>query len=153
MTHLDEIDVRLLELLASNGRESWKNLAEGVDLSAPSVQDRVRKLERAGLIDGYTTRIDPAAAGLELLAFVFLTGSGPEYHARLAAQVAGLKEIQECHVTSGAFDYLLKIRCRSSAHLMEVLQKLRSDPGLKGTDTTVTLATLKETTELPLSPA
>lgn len=151
MTRLDDTDLRLIELLEANGRESWKNLAEQVGLSAPSVLERVRKLERSGLIRGYAALLDPESAGSPLLAFVFLTGSGPEYHARLSEQIAAMPEVQECHVTSGSFDYVLKIRCSSSRHLMRILQQLRADSGLKATDTTVTLATLKETPAVPVN--
>lgn len=150
MTRLDDTDLHILDALIANGRESWKSVADQVGLSAPSVLERVRKLERSGLIRGYTALLDPEKAGAALLAFVFVTGSGPEYHARLTEQVARMDEVQECHVTSGSFDYLLKIRCASSAHLMQVLQELRSDSGLKATDTTVTLTTLKETAAVPV---
>ena len=150
MASPDAIDTRILQILGSNGRESWKNIAAEVGLSAPSVLERVRKLERMGLIRRYTVVVDPAEAGCGLLAFVSLRGSGPEYHARLTAQVEAMPEIQECHVTAGDYDYLLKVRCASPEHLTRILQRLRSDDGAKGTYTTMTLATIKETVEVPL---
>lgn len=151
MSRLDDIDRIILERLGRDGRASWKNLADEVGLSAPSVMERVRKLERGGVLRGYAALLDPDELGLELLAFVFLTGSGPEYYRRLEEQVSAMPEIQECHVTSGSYDYLLKIRCSSSGHLMDVLQRLRADEGVRNTETTVTLATLKETMALPLA--
>jgi len=153
MVRLDEIDLQILDLLAQRGRESWKSLADEVGLSAPSVMERARKLERAGVIRGYSVRLDPEALGLDLLAFVFLVGSGREYHLRLSEQIQTLPEVLECHATSGAYDYLLKVRCTSTRHLMRVLQTLRADPGLKSTDTTVTLASMKESVALPLTSA
>jgi Lrp/AsnC family leucine-responsive transcriptional regulator len=150
---LDELDRKILELLAANGRESWKGIADRVGLSAPSVMERVRKLERAKLGRGYTVVLDPAEAGLAVLAFVSIVGSGPRYHQLIEQQVRDMPEVQECHVTSGTFDYLLKIRCASSQQLMDVLQKLRAEDGVQRTETTVTLATLKETSGLTLPPA
>lgn len=152
MPSLDDTDVRILEILAENGRASWKAVAEDVGLSAPSVLERVRKLERGGFVRGYTVLLDPVAVGLELLAFVSVVGGGPKFHANLQAQLVEFPEILECHVTDGAYDYLLKLRCRSSGHLMDALQRLRSISGVESTHTTVTLATLKETSTLSLRP-
>ena len=59
MTHLDDIDLQILELLTADGRESWKGIADRVGLSAPSVLERVRKLETSGLVRGYTALLDP----------------------------------------------------------------------------------------------
>lgn len=149
MTQLDDIDLKILEILSANARESWKTIADRVGLSAPSVQERVKKLERAELIRGFAVVLDPVAAGLDFLAFVSIVGNGPKYHAFIKQQVQDMQEVQECHVTSGSFDYLLKIRCESSKRLMEVLQLIRADSGVQSTHTTVTLATLKETSALP----
>jgi Lrp/AsnC family leucine-responsive transcriptional regulator len=151
VTELDDIDLEILRLLQDNGRESWKRLAEQVGLSAPAVMERARKLEQAGFILGYGAIIDPVSAGLSVLAFVAIEGKGPKSHTRLAKKIEDLDEIQECHVTSGQYDYLLKVRCRSSAHLMSVLTSLRANDDALRTHTTVTLATLKESSRVALT--
>lgn len=86
---LDSIDRQILDELQNNGRISYRDLGEQVGLSAPAVTERVRRLERAGVITGYTATIDPAALGSPILAIIRIHSAGskaPEIdHARSVA--------------------------------------------------------------------
>ncbi|NOZ87976.1 MAG: Lrp/AsnC family transcriptional regulator [Deltaproteobacteria bacterium] len=108
---LDEIDVRLLELLQDNGRMTSTRLAKNVGLSAPSVLDRIRKLEDRGVIEGYAALLNPAKVGRSLVAFVLVSltfhreGSMGEFK----EAVRNSPQVLECYHVSGEGDFLLKV--------------------------------------------
>ena len=120
---LDEIDWNLLSELQSDGRLSYNELARRVHLSAPSVAERVRRLERAGVITGYTARVDPAAAGQPLLAFIQL-------RCRLGScllkttKSEDFPELVEIHKLSGEHCTMIKARATSLAHLEGLFERL-----------------------------
>lgn len=148
---LDDLDLRILTALQSEGRSTWARLAERVGLSAPAVTERVRKLEDRGLITGYRADISADALGLPTLGFVAVSLRDPGEHEALLEEAAGIAEIQECHVVAGDYDVLLKVRCASPEALAELLRhRVRNLPGVGATRTTVVLQTVKETGALPL---
>ena len=150
---LDAIDRRILTILYGDARTTWTKVAEEVGLSGPSTVDRVRKLERLGVIRGYEVRADPLTLGCSLLAFVSVAISDPACHDDVLRWAADTTEVQECHVVAGGFDYLLKVRCRDTTHLENlILHGLRATPGVVRTHSTIVMATKKETSALPLPP-
>lgn len=147
----DRMDQRALHLLMRRGRASWAQVAEHLGLSAPAAAERVRRLEKEGVIQGYAALIRPESVGLLMSAFVMVTLERPRYRARFLRYVDRLPEVAECHHIAGEDDYLLKVRCRNPAHLDEVInQKIKSVPGVARTRTTIVLRTTKESVELPL---
>jgi len=120
---LDDTDWQLLGELQADGRLSFKELARRVHLSPPAVAERVRRLEQAGIITGYTAQVDPARAGQPLLAFIELrcrlgncllrTTSSEDY-----------PELVEIHKLSGEHCTLLKARAASLAHLEGLIERL-----------------------------
>lgn len=121
--NLDDLDWRLLEELQADARLSFNELARRVHLSPPAVAERVRRLERAGVITGYAARVDPARAGQPLLAFIQL---------RCALSRCLLKtttaedypELVEIHKLSGEHCTMLKARTTSLAHLEGLIERL-----------------------------
>lgn len=149
---LDQKDQALLRLLADHGRMSWADLGREVDLSPPAVAERVRKLEEAGVIEGYAARLDPGTLGLGVLAFVWVSVDAPDAHEALLRWADERTSVQECHSLAGRHDYLLKIRCHGTADLERLVRRnLRSVPGVSTTETHVVTSTSKETTRLPTS--
>ena len=150
-TRLDVLDRKILSRLMEDGRVTWAQLASEVGLSAPAVTERVRKLERLGVIDGYSARVNPEAVGYGLLAFVAVGLSDPDHHAEMLRQAEATPEIQEYHIVAGDYDYLLKIRCTDSKHLERLLrEKVRSVAGVARTQSTIVMLTSKETCAVPL---
>lgn len=149
---LDTIDYALLRLLVSDGRATWSRLASEVELTPPAATERVRKLERSGVIEGYSARIDPGAVGMSLLAFVSATASRPEQLSDVVEWAERQPEVQEMHIVAGSFDYVFKVRCKDSRHLDDFLRdELRPLPGIANTYTTITLRSCKESTSLPVA--
>ncbi len=101
-------------------------LASQVGLSATACTERVRRLERDGVISGYHARIDPARLGRKLLVFVELKMStkSDDVFERVKRQIAHVPEVLECHLVSGDFDYLVKLRLREMSEYRHLLGKI-----------------------------
>ncbi len=109
---LDRIDRKILATLQDNGRISNVELARAVNLSPTPCLERVRRLEGAGYVEGYSARLSAEKLGMGLTVFVQLTldRTKPDVFDRFREAVAEIPEITECHMVAGGFDYLIKIR-------------------------------------------
>jgi Lrp/AsnC family leucine-responsive transcriptional regulator len=133
------------------GRATWSELSGILGLSSPSTADRVRRLEETGVIKHYTAVVEPNLVGCGLMSFISVTLEHPKYRASFLDCVIKLPEIQECHHVTGDYDYLLKVRCASTAALETIISdRLKSVAGVARTTTIVALSTVKETMELPI---
>lgn len=141
---LDRIDRRILAILAEDGRRSYEKIAAEVGLSGPSVFERIRKLEARGVIRGFTVQIDPAAIGLEMLAFTWLTQAPGTIATDLTADFAQIPEIEECHHIAGEADYILKIRARDPRDLERVLRRIQTVRHVFTTETSVVFSSAFE---------
>lgn len=144
---VDAVDQVLLARLQDNGRTSHAALAREVGLSAPSVQERVRRLEAAGIIRGYRAVVDAAALGEGLLVVVAvsLDHHGEERVSAFRAAIERLDEVVECLYLTGTSDFLLKVRVRDVAHYQRWLMTgLSSVPGVDRVQSSVVLATFKD---------
>ena len=149
--NLDELDRKLLTTLMTSGRVKWTALADEFGVSAPAIADRVRRLEREGVITGYAAQLNPEAAGFNITAFVTVTLARPQHREAFLAYVQATGAIQSCHHIVGAGDYLLKLRCLSTAELERLLSdELKGIEGVVKTQTTISLRTVKETTVFPI---
>jgi Lrp/AsnC family leucine-responsive transcriptional regulator len=148
MPELDRIDRKILDLLQRQGRVSMTELAEHIGLSASPCAERVKRMERDGVITGYHARIDPPALGAKLLVFVEITlnqKSGPVFE-QFRREVLRIPEVQECHLVSGDFDYLIKARIHEMAEYRKLLgDMLLSLPGAAQSKSYVVMEEIKET--------
>ena len=126
---LDRIDRRILANLQAEGRLTNQALADRVALSPSACLARVRRLERAGIIQGYHARLDPFQVdiGMVLFAEITLSAHGSEAQARFDAAIAALPQIVEASHVSGAYDYLLKVVVRDLAEWTLIGEQLTSD--------------------------
>lgn len=148
MKELDEIDIKLLEILQKNGRTRRNDLAEQVGLSLPSVSERLRKLEENGVITGYYAKVDPKIMGKDITAFIIVSVESSKYYSQLIDHAAAADEILECHAITGQGSHILKVRTENTSTLEKLLAKIQSWPGVTGTFTSVVLSTAKETTRI-----
>jgi Transcriptional regulators len=123
MNELDRLDKKILDRLQKNGRISIAELAEHVGLSASACAERVRRLERDRVITGYYARIKPEAVGKTLLVFVEikLSAKSGDVFEKVKTELLLIPEVMECHLVSGAFDYLVKFRLRGMAEYRHLL--------------------------------
>ena len=150
---LDDLDRRLLALLQRDGRTTSVELARRLGLSPPGLQRRMRRLEAAGVIRGYTALVDRAAVGLDLLCFVEvkLAHHRPDCVARFRDEVQAIPEVLECHYLTGESDYLIKIVVPNHKALETVLfEGLMRIDGVDRIHTSIVVNEVKASTALPL---
>ena len=137
---LDEIDTLLVHELVDDGRATLSTLAQRAGLSVSAVQTRVRRLESRGVIRGYGARIDPAALGDELSAFVAITPFDPAGPDDAPERLAGIPEIRACHSGAGDESFVLLVRVASPRALEQLLQRIRATANVR-TRSTIILQT------------
>ena len=153
-TPLDRIDLRILDALQRDGRQSNLKLAEQVALSPTAVLARVQRLTKAGYIEGYAAQLNPAKLGRGLVVFVevLLDRTTPHVFDAFKAAVQVHEDILECHMVAGGFDYLLKTRVADMAAYRSFAgQVLWQLPGVRETRTYAVMEEVKSTTVLPLT--
>ncbi len=137
--------------LQENGRISNAEIARALAVAPSAVLERIRKLEQKGVIRGYSARVDPDLLGYGLLAFVFVQADDRLSEEPTAARLAALPGVQEVHHVAGEDCYLVKVRCRSTSALGQLLRGgFDAIPSVRKTRSTIVLETTKETLELPL---
>ena len=148
---LDSTDLRILALVQRDGRLAQAEIAKRVGLSTAAVNERLKKLEKAGVIRRYAALVDPAAVGAALMAFVEVFIEHPRHEAAFIESMLGLDEVQECHYVTGEFSLLLKVRVRDVEALQELLlRRLNLLEGVRQTRTLIVLSTLKEECLVPI---
>lgn len=148
---MDELDKKILLHIQHFGRSSYAEIGGAVGLSVSAVNERLKKLEKQGVIAGWTARIDPLAAGNGVLAFVYVLIERPEHEAAFMALVRDEPAIQECHHVASDWSYLLKVRAPSLLALEElVARKIKGLPGIPRSQTVIVMSTAKETAAVPV---
>lgn len=153
MHKLDQIDLDILAALQADGRITNVALARQVGLSATPCLERVKSLESAGLIKGYSARLDAPALGLGLTVFVQITleRTSQQTFADFQAAVREIPDIQECHMVAGGYDYLMKVRVPDMAayrHFLGVV--LSGVPGIRETHSYPVMEEVKDSSFLAL---
>lgn len=147
---MDDIDLRLVELLRANARLSYAELARQVGLSAPAVHDRVGKLETGGVIRGYRADAEPEAIGLGVTALIgIVQDSGGDTDDVLEA-LRGMPEIESCYFMAGVESFLLKVRVATVHDLEGLIVRLNRTAGVASTRTAIALSTKWEDRPQPL---
>lgn len=136
---IDEIDLRILRALRDDARISWRDLGEIVHLAPTSVADRVRRMERDGVIEGYTVRVDPEALGRTVRAVVDVSlGAGDQVDA-FEARLAQRDEVAFAAYVTGTADYSIVVECEGADGLDAFVRWLRADAGVARTETKLLL--------------
>ncbi|HZQ09275.1 MAG TPA: Lrp/AsnC family transcriptional regulator [Anaerolineae bacterium] len=147
----DKIDTKILDIIQKNAHLSNAAIAERVGLTKTAVFERIRKMEAAGIICGYETRLNPKKVERGLVAFVFVRTDEPFASQRTGRALTRIPEVLEVHNIAGEDCYLVKVRVRDTDALGTLLrEKFSKIKSIRSTRTTIALDTLKETTYLPL---
>ncbi len=152
-SELDAIDLRILDILQQEGRLTMTELGERIGLSTSPCSQRVKRLERQGVITGYHARIDPAAAGRTLLVFVEITlaEKSEQIFKKVREELALMPEVMECHLVSGSFDYLVKARLGGMPEYRQLLgSMLKRIPVAAQSNSYVVMEEVKESVVVPL---
>ncbi|MGB0894093.1 MAG: leucine-responsive transcriptional regulator Lrp [Parashewanella sp.] len=150
---LDRIDRNILNELQLDGRISNVELSKRVGLSPTPCLERVKRLEKQGYINGYTALVNPHLLGASLLVFVEITlnRDTPDVFDNFNRAVQTLDDIQECHLVSGDFDYLLKARVADMSAYRQLLgETLLKLPSVSDTRTYVVMEEVKQTNKIAI---
>ncbi|MGH7822301.1 MAG: Lrp/AsnC family transcriptional regulator [Candidatus Binatia bacterium] len=147
---LDEIDFGILSALQKNCRKSLAKIGAEVGLSAPSVMERVKKLEDGGVIRGYHALLDAKELGMDVTAFIGVSIGHPKLIDRFEREIDTVEGVLECHHVTGGYTLLLKAKTRDTSTLEKLISAVRSIEGVERTETMVVLSTHSEHTQLSL---
>ena len=144
---LDQTDLQILKTLQRNSKLTTKELADAVHLTPTPVSERQKRLERQGYIKKYVAVLDPEKLGLGLLVFckVKLKQINHEIADAFTRRIMRIPEVTECYNTSGAYDYLLKVRARDMKQYQEfVLTKLGDIDSVASIESTFVMSEIKQ---------
>ncbi|WP_282093840.1 Lrp/AsnC ligand binding domain-containing protein [Epibacterium ulvae] len=143
---LDRIDRKILTELQQNGRLSVVELANRVNLTNTPCAERVKRLEKSGLITKYKAVVDPEPLGLSHLTIVQISMAATADTSldELNAAVTRIEEVETCMMIAGSFDYMLIVRTRDMGHFREILgEKINKLPGIRQTNSFAVMETVK----------
>lgn len=151
---LDDTDTNLLRLLQRDSNQTVKALAAQLGKSTTPIFERIKKLEKEGIIEGYSARINAKKIGLKQIVFIAISlqGHTRSYLEKFVKEINNFPEVIECHRVSGNFDYLLKLVVADiEAYETFIVTKLTLLPYIGNVQSHITLSTSKETNQLDLS--
>jgi Lrp/AsnC family leucine-responsive transcriptional regulator len=149
-SEFDDIDLHILSLLQENCKLPLAKIGEKVGLSAPSVIDRVKKLEDNGVICGYHAILNSRRLGKDVVAFIGVSISHPKLIGDFERDIVQLEDVLECHHVTGRHTLLLKVKTANTSSLEELISKVRSVEGVERTETMVVLSTYTERTQVAI---
>ena len=148
---IDDIDLRILDMLQRNGKLSQAKIAGAVGLTTPSVNERIKKMERHGMIKGFVALLDHEKMGLPITAYIDVALEHPRFEKSFLDDLERLLAVQECHYLAGDYAYRLKVKAANPAALADFLQqRLLAIRGVQRARTCLSLSSKKESTLLPL---
>ncbi len=151
VVELDASDRGILEGLQDNCKQSLAVLGEKVGLSAPSIVDRIHKLEEAGVIRGCTAQLDARRVGKDVTAFIGVSTDRPAAIRSVAREVCLMDEALDCHHVTGSHTLMLKVKTRSTETLEGLIDRVRGLEGVTRTETMVVLSTHAERSRISFS--
>ncbi len=150
---LDDTDLAILNHLQENGRAQRNTIAELVNLSVPSVSERMKKLEERGLIEGYKAILNSKKFHFDITAFIFVQVDGSENYKNFVKKACAEEEVLECHSITGDGSHFLKVRTKNTGSFESLLSRIQAWEGVSKTRSNLVLSSFKETRLLPVEHA
>ncbi len=148
---IDDLDLKILNILQDDGKVSNAEIARTVGKAPSAVLERVRKLRKCGIIKGYECIVDHKLLGRGLTAFTSIRVEEGVGATEVGQQLAELPEVLEVHYTAGRDSYLVKVRVEDTEALQVTLAKFGTIAAVRDTNSTIVLTTVKESRVIPLS--
>lgn len=143
---MDDIDIKLLHILAENSNQTATEIMPQINLSIPAINKRIAKMRASGLIKKFTLSVDAKMIGKPVLAYVMVILNQYSEVEELVKYVRSDKDIVECHAITGEYDYILKMYARDIEHLEDKLIKLKRQKGISKSQTMFSLLEYKNAT-------
>lgn len=153
MVQLDEVDLKLLDLLQQNGKITTKDIAQSVHLSPTPVYERIKRLEKEGIIEKYVALVNPEKVGKGLIVFcdITLKEHTKEIGNQFVKEIMSLQYVSECYNISGDYDFRLKVMVRDMKHYQEfVLNDLGAIKNIGSAHSTFVMGVIKHSYSVPL---
>ncbi|MFP4110523.1 MAG: Lrp/AsnC family transcriptional regulator [Desulfonatronovibrio sp.] len=150
---IDAKDKKILKMLQDNCRVSNAEMARQLSMAPSAVLERVRKLEKKGIVKGYELRLDPKSLGLSLTVITMVKTEEDVGSTRVGQDLSRIPDIQEVYFIAGEYSYMVKARVADTEALTCLLQKMGAVPGIRDTRTTFVLDTIKESAGFDLESA
>jgi len=148
---IDDVSLKILKILQKKARIPNVEVARQVGMAPSAVLERIRKLEKMGVIDGYEVRLNPERFGKSQVAFIHVHTGGSGGEQGLLKSLAALPQVQEIHYVSGQDSYLLKVRETDTKALGRLVrEQIAPLGGVVSTRTTIVMTTFKETARIPI---
>ena len=147
---LDEIDIKILKYLQKDGRETASKIAEKLNLTVPTITERMKRLQESSVIKGFQAIIDPKSVSLDVSAVITVISSSSNNYQQVVDNAIDCPEIIQCFSTTGMGSLLLWVSTKNSQSLEELLRKIQSWPDVTRTETQVILSSYKNLLELPI---
>ncbi len=146
----DATDRAILNLLQENCKQPLASIGSKVGLSAPSVIERVHKLEEAGVIVSYVALLDAKRIGKDVAAFIGVSIDDRQGAKNIENQIVAIDDVMECHHVTGQHTLLVKVKAHDTQSLEALIDRIRSLAGVTRTETSVVLSTAAERVRLAL---
>ncbi len=147
---MDEKDKEILNILQENGRMTASEISDRIDLSIPTVAERIRKLTEYGFLQEFRAIAGAKKVGYDVTAYILLDMSSASDYDDVVKRSKKNSEVLECHSITGEGSHILKIRTKNTSSLELLLRDIQSWPGVRRTRTMIVMSTIKETTILPV---
>jgi len=148
---IDEISLKILKILQKRARIPNVEVARQVGLAPSAVLERIRKLEKQGIIQGYEVRLNPEFFARDLVAFLTVKTNGKADDAAIGKKLAHRPKVQEVHYVAGDDAFLVKVCGSSPAELDRLIrEKIKSIDGIQSIKTAIVFSTYKETSQIPI---
>lgn len=142
---IDNIDKKLINMLISNSRTSYADMAKEVDLSSPSVIERIKKLEANGIIKSYTANVNYKALGYDILAFIGISLDSAQSISDFEKNISNIDEdLIECHHVTGDFTMIVKVITKNTDTLSNLIKKIRNIKGVQKTNTILVFSSIMD---------
>ena len=137
---IDGIDKEIIRMLIENARRPILEIAKKIGISGAAIHQRLRKLEKSELINGSSISIDPKILGYNTMAYIGIFLDRATNNKTFVSELYKIKEVIECHYTTGNWSIFVKLLCKDNEHLMELLnKKIQSVEGVSRTETFISL--------------
>ena len=140
---IDKTDKKILDILQQDGRVSASSIASDLDISIPTVTDRIKKLQDSGIIKGIHAVLDPKPLGLDVAALITLISESSVHYKEVTQAAEKTPEVLQCLSTTGKGSHMLFVVTRNSSTLEELLREIQSWPGIIRTETQIVLSDYK----------
>ena len=147
---IDDVDSRIISVLAADGRRSYADIGAEVGLSTAAVHERVKKMLEKGVIRRFSISVDPERVGLNFTAFVAIRNDGGIHCRDVAPRLLAMPQVEELHSVAGEYDFLAKVRTTHARALEDVIYQIKAIEGVARTTSTVVLNTEFEDRPLDL---